>query len=339
MRPKALLLAASLLLSACSSSSPAPTPTPAPGLSIATQRLEAQAAMVTANGIQIASLLAAVLASLSSGQSSASGPAPCKNGVRITKEQISAAKFKVTVDVFYDSKCTTIFNHAVLKLTLTSASSLGITGQTTTYDPSGKAVVFGALLNTTKLGSTTTSVTQGTISRSRGGPTALAFGLSCSLATKNSCGFGGIAATPGLTQSLGVSASLHNFVASGTANDGVVGMTAYSGPLGGLKLRQGSGTSWTVSGGSRVADFTGTFKEQVEAKALDVRGSVSLKDARLGATTSAGFNTRAGIDSGSVRQISSGKQFATFSTDAVGSGTIQYSDTSTGKIAFFIVTS
>lgn len=148
--------------------------------------------MVTANGIQVASILAAVLKSLTSA-AAADAAAPCKNGVEITKQQISVLKFKVTIDLFYDPACTTLFNHAVLVATL-DVDALGITGQTTTYDPNGKAVAFGTLTNHTQLGSTTTSVTQGTISKSRGGPSALAFGLSCSLANNNACSFGGVAA-------------------------------------------------------------------------------------------------------------------------------------------------
>jgi hypothetical protein len=303
--------------------------------------------MVAANGIQVASILAAVLNSLAAGQSSGSGPGPCKNGVRITKQQISAAKLKVTVDVFYDANCTTIFNHAVLTIVLTSASSLGITGQTTTYDPNGKAVAFGALVNTTKLGSPTTSVTTGSISLSRGGATVLAFGLSCSLSASNSCGFGGLTAIAALKQSLGVSADLQNFVASGKSSNGVVGMTAYSGALGGLKLREGPGTSWRVLGGKKVADFAGKFKESVNPKSLNVTGTIVLAtggssgtiDTGQGSTTSASFDTRAGIGGGVVTQSRTGKRFATFSTDAVGAGSIDYSNGKTGDIVFYVITS
>jgi hypothetical protein len=316
-----------------------PAPTPKPGLSVATQRLEAQATMVAANGIQVASVLAAVLNSLAAGAASpASGAGPCKNGVRITKVPISSARIKVTIEVFYDPNCKTIFNHADLNVALTSAASIHIDGQTTTYDPNGKAVAFGSLQNSTTLGTTATSVTTGSISRSHDGKNALKFGLSCTLANKNSCGFGGIAPLPAIGQSLGVTSALHDFVASG-ASSGTTQMTAYTGSLNGLKLSSGTGNSWKISGGSKVTDFAGTFREQVNAKSLNVTGSIVLKDLTLNATTSAAFDTRSGVGSGSVTQTSTGKHFASFSTDAVGTGTVHYSDASTDPIVFFIIVS
>jgi len=347
MRAFVLCIVASLALSACSSSSsPAPAPTPKPGLSVDNQRLAAQAAIVTANGIEVASTLAAVLnALLAGGQSSATGPGPCNNGVRITKDQLSSAKFRVTIDAYYDPKCATIFSDAVLTVTLTSASSFDISGLMYTHDPAGKVVAYATLTNQTKLASTTTSVTQGNI-RVKNGPSAQ-YGLSCSLATNNTCGFGGVVPIPSLKQSLGFVSSLQNFVASGSSKNGVVNATAYTGATDTLKLHQGSGTSWKISGGSRAGVLSGTFKEKVDAKALDVDGSVLLNtagkpgviDDGQAATTAVSFGTRSGIAQGTVRQTSSGKRFATFSTDAVGSGAIDYSSGSTGTIAFFIVAS
>jgi hypothetical protein len=294
--------------------------------------------MVAANGVQVASLLAAVLNSLGTGAgSSASGPGPCNNGVRITKQPISSAKIKFTVDVFYDPNCKTLFNHAVLNVALTSASGIRIDGQTTTYDGNGTAVAFGSLQNSTTLGSMTNSVTTGSISRTRHGTAALQFGLSCTLAQKNACGFGGIAPLEVFGQSLGVTASLHDFVASGPSS-GTVAMTGYTGSLNGLKLVQGTGNSWKISGGSKVTDLTGTFREQVNAKSLNVTGSVVLKDPMLGATSSAAFDTRTGIGSGVVTQTSTGKHFGSFSTDAAGTGSMQYSDGSSSSIILFIIT-
>jgi hypothetical protein len=340
MRKIVSFLAASLLLSACTSS-PNPSPTPTPGLSIATQRLEAQAGIVVANGIQAASILAALLNQLSGsiGAGQSSGSAPCKNGVETSVVQISAAKVKATVDIFYDPKCTTLFNHAVLNITLLSASKLTIAGTATTYDTGGKAVAFATLSNQTTLGTPTLSVTTGSVALSRGGSQVFSFGLSCSYSAKNSCGFGGIAAVPQLPQSLGVSATIQNFVASGSSNTGAVALNAYAGAPGSLKLSQGSNNSWTIGGGSLVAGVTGGFFEVVDAKALNVQGALTVKDAQRDATTSTGFTTRKGIWGGMVDQTSTRKQFATFSTDAVGTGAIKYSDGSNGNIAFFIITS
>jgi hypothetical protein len=138
---------------------------------------------------------------------------------------------------------------------------------------------------------------------------------------------------------LGVSAAIGNFVASGSTDTGTVSLKAYAGAPGTLKLHRGPALSWTVAGGTLAAGVTGGFSEFVEPKALNVQGSLVVHDAQRDADTMAFFGTRKGIESGTVDQHSTRKHFTGFSTDAAGSGTIDYSDGSKGNIAFFIITS
>ncbi|HZZ00521.1 MAG TPA: hypothetical protein VFE36_13205, partial [Candidatus Baltobacteraceae bacterium] len=209
----------------------------------------------------------------------------------------------------------------------------------TTYDKNGQAIAFGTLTNEMRASKILTSTTQGEISATKGGQKLLSFGMSCRLAKINSCGFGGIASVGPLNQSIGVSSEITNFVWEGSSNNGIIAMSAYTGALGALTLHKGSGDSWRIGGGTKVASLKGGFFETVDIEVLNVHGGLTLKDARADAAGSTGFDTRLGMMGGRVTQLSTRKTFAKFSTDATGSGSIDYSDASTGKIALFIILS
>ncbi len=336
-----LLIVASLIASCSSTVNAVPTPTPTDiGLSVATQRLEAQAGMAVANGVQAASLVAVLLSSLGA---FATGPAPatapvCKNGVEVTIVPITPEKFAATIGLFYDPACRTLLARAQLTVLAFPGTSLAVTGTQTTYDRAGKAVGYGTISNATTLGTTTKAVTRGTLATSPSGPPVLSFGLTCTYASANACGFGGIVALGGQNQ-LGVTASIENFVASGSVNDGTVRVHGYTSSSASLRLAQGSGIYWTVGGGTLAASLTGTFTENVDPKAFAVDGSLALNDALLNATTTLTFGTRSGIGHGAVAETSSGKTYARFATNPVGGGTIHYSDGTSGNITLFIVTS
>ncbi len=339
MRFSAFILAASLALAACNSSSNGTPPPPVPGLSIATQRIEAQSSIAIANGIEAASLIAILLKSLGPSGAIAEATPKCRNGVETTTTVIGPQRVKVVIDVFYDPQCTTLLTHAVLHVGFTDARHMSvlIDGKATTYSSSGKPVAFATIAANGTLGATTQFTTTGGIALTRTGPAILTFGLSCTLASSNSCGFGGIA-TVSSTQSLGVSSSLHGFVASGTGS-GTVALNAYTGAPGSLSLVHAKDDTWKISGGSLAATQNGSFHESVKSASLNVSGSLNLSDSLANASTSANFGTRTGIGNGVVSQTSTGKSFATYSTDAAGSGEIHYSDGSTGDIVFFIITS
>lgn len=295
--------------------------------------------MAVANGIQAASLIAVLLGSLG-----ATAPAPvaatpptCKNGVEVTIVPITPEKFTATIDLFYDPACKAILSRALLTVLAFPATKISVNGTQTTYDRSGKAVGYGTIANTTTLGTTTTAVTRGTLAATPSGPPILSFGLTCAYAATNACGFGGIAALGGQNQ-LGVTASIENFVASGSANDGKVTLHGYTSSAGSLRLARGAGNFWTIGGGALAASLAGTFSENVNPKAFSVDGSLALKDALLNATTTLTFGTRSGIGHGAVAETSSGKSFAAFATDAIGDGTIHYSDGSSGTVVLFIIT-
>jgi hypothetical protein len=322
-------------MTACTSSS-GPTP-PAPALSKATQRYEAQASMAVANGIEAASLIAIVLKSYHVQGALAAAKPVCKDGVETTLTVVSPEQTILVIDVFYDPHCTTLLTHSTLNVTLFPSGNLTIAGKATTYSGSGKPVAYATLSTKGVLGATDQATTTGSISLTPTGPAVLAFGLSCTLAATNSCGFAGIA-TVSETQALGVSSTLNGFVTSGS-NTGSVALRAYQGAPGALKLVRGAGNAWAISGGTLAATQTGSFVEMVNPNSLNVGGTLALSDSLAGANTTAAFGTRTGIGNGAVSQTSTSKQFASYSTNAVGSGTIGYSDGSTGNIVLFIIVS
>ncbi len=335
-----LALITAIALGACSSTlaTPPPQPTSSPsGLPVETQRIEAQAGIVVAQGIQLASLLTAVLEQLPLG----GGTLPngeCKNGVETTIKVLNPEQLQVTIDAFYDPACKTRFAHASLKTTFFPSGTLVIDGTSTAYNTRGRAVGFAAFTTNGMVSSTGAhAVTTGTVSQKRNGPAALAFGLTCTLSSKNDCGFGGVVASiPSLSQSLGVTATLDGFTGNGAAS-GTASLNAYTAAPDKLKLKQGSGDSWIVRGGKLVASPTGTFEENVNQKSLNATGKIDLKDTAANARVTLNFDTRSGISKGEVQSIAPAALESSFSTDATGTGAIAYSSGSAGRIVFFII--
>ncbi len=333
-------LITAIALGACSSTlaTPPPQPTSSPSiLPIETQRIEAQAGIAVAQGLQLASLLTAVLEQLPLG----GGVLPtgeCKNGVETTIKVLNPEQLQVTIDAFYDHTCKTRFAHASLKTTFFPSGNLIIDGTSTAYNTRGRAVGFAAFTTNGTVSSTgAQATTTGTISQKRNGPAQLAFGLSCTLASTNDCGFGGvIASIPSLSQSLGVTATFDGFTGSGAAS-GTASLNAYSSAPSKLKLKQGSGNSWIVRGGRLVASPTGTFEENVHQKSLNAVGKIDLKDTAANAGVTLNFETRTGISKGEVQSIAPAELASSFSTDATGTGAIAYSSGPAGRIVLFII--
>jgi hypothetical protein len=339
LHPVALITA--IALGGCSStisSTPPPQPTSSPsGLSIETQRIEAQAGITVAEAIQIASLSTSVLEQLPLGGGTLPSGA-CKNGVESTIKVLNPEQLQITIDAFYDSACKTRFAHASLKTTYFPSGTLIIDGTSTAYNTRGRAVGFAAFTtNGTATPAGAQLTTTGTISQKRNGPAQLAFGLSCTLSSKNDCGFGGvIASIPSTAQSLGVTATLDGFTGNGAAS-GTASLNAYAAAPGKLKLKQGSGNAWIVRGGKLLASPAGTFDENVNQKSLNATGKIDLKDAAANARVTLNFETRTGISKGEVQTIAPASPASSFSTDATGTGAIAYSSGPGARILFFIV--
>jgi hypothetical protein len=320
------------------STPPQPPPTSSPaGLSVDTQRIEAQSGIAVAEALQVASLSTAVLEGLPLG----GGGLPtgkCVKGVKSTIQVLNPEQLQVTIDAFYDSACKTRFANASLKTTYFPTGNLEIAGTSIAYDTRGRAVAYATLsTNGTAGPAGATTVTTGTLSQKRSGTPQLTFGLSCTLALKNDCGFGAVVASISSTaQSLGVTATLDGFTGNGAAS-GTASIEAYSAAPGKLKLKQGSGNSWSVLGGKLLASPAGTFHENVNPTSLEATGNIALKDTKANANIALNFDTRTGISKGAIQTIAPPSPQSNFSTDATGSGAIAYSSGPGGLIRFFII--
>jgi hypothetical protein len=343
-----LLLVSCFALAGCNSGttgSNPPLPAPTPGLSVTTQRLVAQAAISTAEGIHIVSLFTAALADIQ-GVLSGKVPPPdgtCKNGIEKTVVMTSPTSLKATVTVFYDVACTQKLSHAVFTANLTlgtnPAITVAIVGSLTVYTIRGRAVAFGALTNKTTQTSAgvTRSISSGTFSDKPNGGAVLSFGMTCTYSKTNTCGFAGIVPVSS-SEAFGVSSLLSGFTGNGTVTDGKASISAYSGSNTGLKIAQGTGDQWKVNGGTRVISATGTFDETVNQKTLDVTGSLAMEEASKNAKATLSFGTRSGIKDGHVTSINPHAPFASFSTDETGTGAIAYSQGPAARIILFIIT-
>ena len=321
-----------------------PTATPAIALTRQQQAYEATAAMTLTNGIRAASIFAALFrVTIVKNRRAGSGDsAPvCKNGVEQTFVLTPDGVF-ATIDVFYDPGCTKKFVASKLNAIYDLANStVALTGTMTTYDTGGRPVAYGAINGTSKVkGAQSTTVITGTLTGTPAGPQLLTFGLTCNLSQTThggSCGFGAINnLAPASIGSLGVTSQIDDFVGSGHGS-GTVALTGLSGKPGSLKLTQGSGLSWVVSGGRKVVDLTGTFEENVNDNTYAVDVNLMMKDHLIDADVTQTLDGD-GM-TGTVFQTSINRAAASYRTTPFGSGTIVYSDKSHGNIVFFIVVS
>lgn len=337
------------ILAACTSGNnvtPAPMPTSTPSITLTRQQqaYEATSAMFAANGVRFASIFAALFRLSIYGNRAAalSTPAPvCKDGVeQITQLTPDGPIF--TIDVFYDPQCKVVFVKSKLSALINLANStVNLTGNATAYDRAGQAVGYGKITGLAKVqGSFSTTTITGDLSQTPSGPGVLSFGLTCTLQQKTdsgSCGFGGLSNVPNASStSFAVSTQFDNFVGTGRGS-GTVALNAYTGKAGSLSLKQGSGIAWNVIGGSHVVAQTGTFDETVNDKTFDVVVGLLLKDHRIDANVSNHLNGQ-GM-AGTVFQTSIGRAAASYETDPLGIGAIDYSMGSKGKILLFIVVS
>lgn len=341
---RCIALAAAVVVAGCSSgggngSPPEPGPPVTVTLTNAQQAYEADASMSATNAIRLASLFAALF-NIKTGEPLARPDTQlhCKHGVETSTTFPTPENIDVIVNLFYDPACKKPFVKSKFFAFVHLPNAVTVTGTQTTYALDGTAVAYGKISGTAHPNSTgNTAVFTGTLSRSQGGAPLMSFGLSCSVSStgKNNCGFGAVNDLISRDKDLGVTSSLENFVGSGTSKDGTTALHAYAGKPGRLRLRQGPGLSWVVSGGSVVASEAGTFDEAVNARTFAIDLDLSLVDGSIDAGSTAKLD-RNGI-AGTVLQKTNALQAATFSTVPAGTGAIHYYDGSTGNIAFFFV--
>ena len=264
----------------------------------------------------------------------------CSNGVESASNTISSTEVQAYERVFYDSTCSKLYQDIFLDLVATSQTAISATG-TDTYYTSGGAVYDYTTLT---LAITVTSSSSGTISvqaTDAPSPTAAqtaAMGVACTLATGAvGCGVGGVVHEAAASQDLGAVMSFN--AAQGAASGGTVPVTingsgsSYSGSLNALSLSAGQFPNWAISGGSTIdtASFSGTLTFTTGGNLVAM--SITLTDAADDGTVTLSAAGSPVTVSGTVKQTDTGQTLATFTTDAVGNGTITYSNGTTATIS------
>ena len=333
----AIVCSAVVALSACSGTSTTPPGPPKTTLSVATQRNAAQAALAAEFGVGLLTLI------FGQGTTQAFGgpnTAPvCTNGVKVSVVTTTTT-VTTTIDVFYDPACTTILAHTVLVQTQTSATTSSLTGTSTFTTQAGAQIAYNTLGGTvTKSGGTTSFSVTGTAAPSQTAPATASFGLSCSqTGAADTCGFGGIQNVSLLNAEFGNTFTF-NGTQSGATNSGAAALKAYVSGLNSMTLSAGTFPTWTITGGGNpLINSSGTFTVTVGAFNLATAIGITLNDQTADASATSNMtNGPFGRSSGGVTQISNGASAAFFGIDGTGTGSILYSDGSTGAIQGFII--
>jgi hypothetical protein len=349
MRFPVFFLVAASLLSACTggdtgvSTTPNKTPVPT-SLPLPLQRYESESAILTTKGIEFASTFNNLINELDGSDivREAAGAAKpvCMNGVEKTVTFDGATKVKLVLDRFYDSKCTQKSLSFIANITIAAGKSLDLVGNATIFSPQAAAIGYAAITDKTAVRTNgSTSVIQGTVTQTVGGPTLLAFGMTCTQALKaaNNCGFGGVVNIAPLGLSLGVSATINGFVFQGKSKVGTVSLDAFVGPKGQLTFAPGAGDAWTIDGGTQVASQTGTFDETVNSSSMQVSADLAITDSRFNAQAATHLRPTTGM-TGTAQPIGNPNVLTSFTIAPDGSGTIDYSGgNGSGTITFFVI--
>ncbi|HVA38448.1 MAG TPA: hypothetical protein VNJ51_12640 [Candidatus Dormibacteraeota bacterium] len=271
----------------------------------------------------------------------------CNGGVEGSVVQTSATTATFTFQAFYDVSCQTLESTLVWNAAQTSALALSGPGNATYYGTSGSVIGYalfqlaGAFTDTsyTQLAQLSLDVTS--LEQTVGGPSLGSFAVACGLGSQPNglaCGLGAVANLASLSQSYGATMTLSGSsaaTASGTSVQASATAQAYLGTLDALTLTAGAFPAWTITGGSQVDQASGSLTALYDANGLPASLSETITDSQDQATISVTANA-SGI-SGTVTDTQTGATVATFTVDAMGFGTIAYSNGATGQIEDFVI--
>ena len=357
---RAVSILAVIVLSACGGGGgggtsvgptiPLSTPMPAAVLPASVQRtLVQQALSSTTQAQQIAaygtsSSTLAVLRHALSGERSRQ--AACSGGLITTVSAGSASNVaNVSIDAYYDAGCTELWYVSSGTLTATSATAGTFSGAATYYTLGG-AVYRYATLTLTLSGAGTGAGYFDLAAAIAAAPNAAPFanvGIGCTISsTADGCSAGEVdhLGPLGLDQAVAISTDAVLTSSASGLTIGVSGNgTANVGSLNAISLEAQGATGWTISGGSQLDAASVSGSLTVSAIGVVTGGTLSLADARDGATVNASYVSANQSIAGSIVLNATGATVATFTVGLTGSGTISYADGSSGAIANWVVQS
>ncbi len=160
-------------------------------------------------------------------------------------------------------------------------------------------------------------------------------GMSCTMSASLACGIGALNHDAAADDDLGATMLLT--ISAAAATGGLTNVTlngsvgGYTGSLNSTILSQGVFPAWNISGGtvSDTATISGTVSMTSAGAATS--GTVSVTDSADHG--SAAFTASISGGTGVITDTATPTTVATFTVDASGNGTIQFSDGTTGKIS------
>lgn len=335
---------------------PPGTGAPAPVTQAAVQRTDAAQSLqmlqasrgLGSGGVTTASVArraaAQVRRAMSTGVRRIASTTPCTSGTVVSTNSTSPTTVTITVQSYYDQLCTALEGTLVWNVTVNPPTSVSGPATMTRYATSGAVVTYETLtLSMTFTDSKLSQLSQlsvdvTTIANSVNGPSVGSYGISCGLVGTSSltCGLGAVTNVSTLSVEQGFTLGL---TGSGSASSVQATITAqaYQGALNALSLSPGAFPAWTISGGTLLDSASATVAATYASNGTPTLLAFTMTDAQDQATVTLAA-TPSGI-SGTIAQSATGATVATFAIDALGNGTISYSNGTQGQIEDYLIVS
>lgn len=269
-------------------------------------------------------------------------PASCSSGVDVTQTG-SGASYTIVIDGYYNTNCSGQLAYAgQLNVTQTSPTLATATGSYTFYTPGGAVYEFLAIqkLAVSSPPGTPYFSLQASAATSTLSPPYQNLGIGCANATSTAqCS---LAVIDRVAATASDNATIDSAAVSFSSSGGnlVLGLSGsgsdFTAPLNGTQLVANPGSyGFLIAGGTLVdsSSVTGTFT--FGASGPLSTATLSVSDTLTDGIVTLSYNGTS--FTGTIVQGNNGTQLATFTVDASGTGTVTYSDGSTGTIEDFSV--
>ncbi|TAM56601.1 hypothetical protein EPN52_13670 [bacterium] len=338
------------------SATPPGTSTPAPVTQAAVQRTDAAQSLqmlqasrgLNSGGVTTASVArraaTQVRRAMSAGVRHVASVGTCTSQTVTSMNQTSSTTATITVQSYYDQSCTSLEGTLVWNLTVNSPTSVSGPATMTRYAASGSVVTYETLsLSMTFTDTTLTQLSQlsvdvTSIASSVNGPSIGSFGIACGLtgASSLTCGLGAVANMPSLSVEQGFTLGLTGSE-SASSVQATITAQAFQGGLSALTLSPGTFPAWTISGGALLDSASATVAATYASNGTPTSLAFTMTDSQDQATVVLVANS-SGI-AGTIARTDTGATVATFTIDALGNGTISYSNGTQGQIEDYLIVS
>jgi len=254
----------------------------------------------------------------------------------------------IVIDQYYDSACTSLWFVGNLIATEPNASTLTLTGSYTYYTTAGAVYEYASPTTLTVTETSSTSVTvslETTVAANSTSAPLGTVGVGCSIVTSSAaCSVAAVAHEAATSADDGVALNVSATVGSATAAGTPVTISgsgsAAIGSLDSISVIAQGTYGFGISGGAIVDTATDAGTLTVSPTGTIAGGTFTVTDAADGGTLTATDNPATQTLTGTLVQTSTGVTIATYTVNTTtGSGTLTYSNGSTGTITGWNVVS